>query len=96
MKAILILHNIAIDENVNDTLNELGVTCFTKFTNVLGRGELSEPHWNNDVWPGTNYGTFIVTEQAKAKEIVEKIRQMRGELGGEGIKAFVWEIEDIT
>ena len=51
---------------------------------------------NNDVWPGTNYGTFIVTEQTKAKEIVEKIRQIRSELGSKGIKAFVWEIEDIT
>ena len=96
MKAVLIVHNIAIDEEVNDIMSKLGVTRFTKFTNVLGRGELSEPHLNNDVWPGTNYGTFIVTEQAKAKEIVEKIRQMRSELGGEGIKAFVWEIEDIT
>jgi hypothetical protein len=37
-----------------------------------------------------------VTEQTKAKEIIEKIRQMRGELGSEGIKAFVWEIEDTT
>ncbi|MEE9370111.1 MAG: hypothetical protein V3W45_01455 [Sedimentisphaerales bacterium] len=46
--------------------------------------------------PEINYGTFVVTEQAKAAAIMDKVRQMRGRLGSEGLKAFMWEIEDIT
>jgi hypothetical protein len=74
----------------------VGVDCYTKFTNTLGKGQLSEPHLNTDVWPGVNYGTLVVTDEANAKKIMENVRQMRKKLGSEGVKAFMWEIEDIT
>ena len=96
MKAVLIVHNAAIDEEVNEALASVGTNCYTKFTNTLGKGERSEPHLNTDIWPGTNYGTFVVTDQTKAGEIMQKIRRMREKLGSEGIKAFMWEIDDIT
>ncbi len=96
MKVVFIVHNAAIDGDVNETLASLGINCYTKFPNTLGRGEISEPHLNTDVWPGINYGTFVVTEQVKAVAIMDKVRQMREKLGAEGLKAFMWEIEDIT
>jgi len=96
MKAVLIVHNVAIDEQVNEILVSVGVDCYTKLTNTLGKGRLSEPHLNTDVWPGVNYGTFVVTEKLKAKQILENVRQLRKKLGSEGVKAFMWEIEDIT
>jgi len=46
--------------------------------------------------PGVNYGTFVVTDQAKAAALTEHIRQMRERLGHEGVKAFMWQIDDIT
>ena len=96
MKAVLIVHNAAIDEEVNEALESVGIDCYTKFPNTLGRGKASEPHLNIDVWPGINCGTFVVIEQVKAKKIMENVRQMREKLGSEGIKAFMWEIDDIT
>jgi hypothetical protein len=96
MKAVLIIHNVAIDAQVNDMLVSTGINCYTKFTNTLGKGMLSEPHLNSDVWPGENYGTFVVTDPTKGKEIMDKVRQMRKKLGSEGLKAFMWEIDDVT
>ena len=96
MKAVLIVHNVAIDRDVNEALESVGVSCYTKFTNTLGKGEISEPHLNTDVWPGINYGTFVVTEQNKAKGIMANVRRIREKLGSEGLKAFMWEIDDIT
>jgi len=96
MKAVLVIHNAAIDEEVNEALVSIGIECYTKFPNILGKGELSEPHLNTDVWPAINCGTLAVTDQAKAKELMDKVRQMRSKLGTEGLKAFVWEIEDVT
>ena len=96
MKAVLIMHNAVIDTDVNEALEQAGIRCYTKFTDTLGRGEISEPHLNIEVWPETNYGTFVVTDHAKAKEIMDIVRQMRKKLGSEGIKAFMWEIDDIT
>jgi hypothetical protein len=96
MKAVLIVHNVAIDEEVNEVLESVGINCYTKFPNTLGKGEISEPHLNIDVWPGINCGTFVVIEQVKAEKVMENVRQMREKLGTEGIKAFMWEIDDIT
>ena len=96
MKAVLIVHNVAIDRDVNEAMESVGINCYTKFTNVLGKGEISEPHLNTDVWPGTNVATFVVIDQPKAEEIMDKIRRMRKKLGSEGLKAFMWQIDDIT
>ena len=96
MKAVLIVHNAALDEEVNEALQSIGINCYTKFTNTLGKGEISEPHLDTDVWPGINYGTFVVVEEAKAKEIMAGVRRMREQRATEGIKAFMWEIDDIT
>ena len=96
MKAVLIVHNVAIEKDVNAALESVGINCYTKFTNTLGKGEISEPHLDTDVWPGINYGTFVVTDQAKAEEIMANVRQMREKLGTEGLKAFMWQIDDIT
>ena len=96
MKAVLIMHNVALDRDVNEALQSLGVDCYTKFTDTLGKGKLSEPHLNSGVWPGVNYGTLVIVEESKAKEIMDKLRRMREKLASEGIKAFMWEIDDIT
>ena len=96
MKAILIAHNVAIDAEVSEALNSVGIDCYTKFTNALGKGELSEPHLNTEVWPGVNFGTFVVTDEAKAKALMRAVRKLREKLASEGVKAFMWEIDDIT
>jgi hypothetical protein len=96
MKAVLIMHNVAIDSEINEILKLVGIDCYTKFTNALGKGKISEPHLDTDVWPGTNYGTFVITEEDTAKKLMENVRQLRKKLGTEGIKAFMWAIEDIT
>lgn len=96
MKAVLILHNEAIDNDVNGLLESADVKHYTKFTNVLGKGGLSSPHLNTEIWPEKNYGTLAVVEENTAKIVMDKVRQARKNLGSEGIKAFMWEIEDIT
>jgi hypothetical protein len=96
MKALLIVHNVAIDPDVNELLKDAGVDCYTKFTHTLGRGRLSEPHLDSDVWPGINCATFVVTDRSRANQIMQSVRRTRDKLGSEGLKAFLWEIEDIT
>jgi nitrogen regulatory protein PII len=96
MKAVLIVHNVAIDGEINEALESLGVHCFTKFTDALGKGQISEPHLNTDVWPGVNWGTLVVVEDLQAGQVMSRIRQLRQTLGKEGVKAFMWTIEEMT
>jgi nitrogen regulatory protein PII len=96
MKAVLIVHNVAIERDVNEVLDAVGISSFTKFTNVLGKGRLSEPHLNTDVWPGTNFCTLVVTDQPTAEKLMAAVRRLRERLGTEGLKGFTWQIDDIT
>jgi nitrogen regulatory protein PII len=96
VKAVLIVHNAAIDAEINDLLKSVGIDCYTKFADVLGKGHLSEPHLNTEVWPGINCGTLVVVEDDKACAAMDSVRKMRQTYGSEGIKAFLWEIQDIT
>ena len=96
MKAVLIVHSAAIDVDVNDLLKSVGIDAYTRFTDVVGRGHRSEPHLNTEVWPGVNSATLAVVDDDKAQAAMECVRAMRQTLGSEGIKAFLWEIQDIT
>ncbi len=96
MKAVLIVHNMAIDEEVNEALAAADIGSFTKFPNILGKGKLSPPHLNSDVWPETNCATLTITDPDKAAKLMKIIADMRTTLGEEGIKAFLWSIEQTT
>lgn len=96
MKAVLIVHNAVIDAEVDQMLDSAGIECYTKFPNALGRGKLSEPHLDSEVWPGVNCGTLIVTNDDTARVVMEAVRRLRQSLGSEGIKAFLWQMEEIT
>jgi len=96
MKAVLIVHNTALEPDVAEILEAAGISCYTKFPNILGKGALSEPHLKIEVWPETNCGTLVVTESDKAAKLMDHVRHARQKLGSEGIKAFVWQIDDMT
>jgi hypothetical protein len=96
VKAVLIVHNAALDVEVNELLTSLGIDSYSKIPNLRGKGHLSEPHLNTEVWPGVNCGTLIVVEDDKAQAAMDSVRRMRRTFGSEGIKAFLWEIQEIT
>ena len=96
MKAVLIVHNAALDAEIDELLRAVGIDSYTKFPNALGRGHTSEPHLNTEVWPGVNCGTLAVVDDDRAHAALESVRRMRQTFGSEGVKAFLWEIEEIT
>jgi len=96
MKAVLITYNTAIDEDINQALASAGIDSFTKFPNTLGKGKISEPHLNSEVWPETNCCTLVITDPEKAAKLMDIIKEMRTRLGPEGVKAFMWSIEQTT
>jgi hypothetical protein len=97
MKAVLIFHNAAMDAAVERVMAEAGIASFSRFPGTLGRGKLSEPHLGIEVWPEVNNTTMVVADEAQVRALMDKVRQMRsGPQGREGIKAFMWNIEDMT
>lgn len=98
MKLILLVYNAAIEEEVMESLKEIGVENYTKWDRVLGKGPISGPHFDSDIWPGVNSMLAIAVEDEKKDEIMIKVRELKAKesLRKEGIGAFVLPLEEMT
>ncbi len=97
MKAVMIFHNAAMDGRINEAMTDAGIEHYSRFVDTLGKGQQSEPHLNTEVWPEVNNTTMVIADDDRAKALMDVIRQLRsGPLGKEGVKAFMWHIEDVT
>ena len=96
MKLVIICYNIAIHEEVLEVLKEAGVSSYTRFKEVQGVGKLSGPHLGTHIWPAINSVLIVALEEDKKDKLIEKIKELRNELGREGVKAFVLPVEEIT
>ncbi len=96
MKMVLIVYNQAVDEEIMEVLTSCCLDGFTKWQRVLGQGELSEPHLDTSVWPGTNNVCMAVVEDGAVRPLIQKIGELRRKLSKEGVKAFVLPVEEVT
>jgi len=96
VKLILLSYGADVESSVNDLLSRRGVKNYTKWTNVQGRGVSGGPHLGNDMWPKLNNVLAIVVEDDGVEPVLSGVRKMRANLGSEGVKAFVLNVEQIT
>ena len=96
MKMVLLVYNEAIDEEVMDGLKSCSIESFTKWQRVLGKGKISEPHLDSNVWPGVNNVCMVVIDDQQVPALLAQVKTMRKSLGKEGIKAFVLPVEEVT
>ncbi len=96
MKMVMIIYNEAIDMEVMEALGNCALKNYTKVTAVYGSGETSGVHLGSDVWPGRNNILYAACQQNEAQELISRVKELRKELGKEGIKAFVLPVEEIT
>jgi len=96
MKLILITYNEALDDEVDRLLRENGVEGFTKWTKVYGKGRASGPHLGTHVWPKANNVIAAATEDETAQKLLNGVRELRGRLAAEGVKAFLLPCEEVT
>jgi hypothetical protein len=95
VKAILIIYSESLDGQLLEILSGLGVTRYSKFPEVLGLGGHSEPHLNDNIWPGANCGLLIATDEENKMKLLEKLRLFKNENIKEGFKVFVLPVEEV-
>lgn len=93
MKMVMICYNEAIDMEVMETLENCALKNYTKITGAYGKGATSGTHLGNDIWPGRNNILYVACTEKDAEQLLSCVKNLHGELGQEGIKAFAWEIE---
>ncbi|MGB9858728.1 MAG: PG0541 family transporter-associated protein [Moorellaceae bacterium] len=89
MKLCLIIYHGDYDEDVMERLNSLGVTGFTKWDRVLGKGKNSEPRLDDAVWPGFNCAIAAVISDEEQERILQELKKFSFQLDGRGFKVFV-------
>lgn len=94
MKAVMIIYNHGITEEVDEALEQLSIRGFTRWTDVHGQGSIKgEPHLGTHIWPSLNAVVLTIIPDDKVEHLLDKIREINTEAEDEGIHAFVWNIE---
>ena len=95
MKGLFILYAPALENEVMDILQRTGASHYTKFSSLHGVGGHSDPHLDTSVWPGTNTGLLVVTDDATKDKLVKEMKTLKTEYLKEGVKVFVLPVEDV-
>ncbi|HAB54766.1 MAG: hypothetical protein A2499_03720 [Stygiobacter sp. RIFOXYC12_FULL_38_8] len=94
MKAVMIVYNHGITEEVDEALNKLNIKGFTRFVDVHGQGsDKGEPHLGTHIWPSKNAVVITVIDDNLVESLLEKVKEINAEAEEQGIHAFVWSIE---
>lgn len=95
-KAVMIIYNQTHTERVEFLLDELGVRGFTKWEQVLGRGTVDgEPRMGTHTWPELNSSILAVVPEEKVDELLNAVKALDNINNEIGVKAFVWNIEQM-
>lgn len=95
-KMVMITYNEAIDDEVMEVLENCALKNYTKIKGVFGKGAASGTHLGDDIWPGRNNILYVACQESEAKQIVSCVKELRKKLGKEGVKAFVWNLDELT
>lgn len=96
MKIVMIAYNNAVDGDMMDVLQQIGISGYTKWTDVMGSGRGGGPHLMSHVWYKGNNVIMTCVEDNQAQALMERVREMRRTLGSAGIKAFSMPVDDVT
>ncbi|MFO7863080.1 MAG: P-II family nitrogen regulator [Salinivirgaceae bacterium] len=97
MKSIFIVYNQAHTEKVAYMLDHFGVRGYTQWNGVAGRGsESGDPHLGTHTWPEQNQALLAVVSDDKVEEILETVKKIDEINTDVGIRAFVWNIEQMV
>ncbi|MFO8130038.1 MAG: P-II family nitrogen regulator [Bacteroidales bacterium] len=97
MKSILIVFNQAHTEKVEYMLDRLDIRGFTRWNEIHGRGSRDgDPHMGTHTWPEKNHAVMTVVEDGKVDKVLESVKKIDGINKAVGIRAFVWNIEQMA
>ncbi len=95
MKAVFISYNQALTEAVNYIIDQCGIRGFSRWEETYGRGSREgEPHFGSHTWPSKNTSVLAVIDDHKVAPLLEKLRALDDKTRMQGLRAFVWNIED--
>lgn len=93
MKMLFMVYDVDFDEEVMETLSTCCVAGYTKWSKVLGKGERSNPKFDDAVWPGFNCTVMMAVDDELEPVVFEAMRSLHKKIGGKALKVFGWPLE---
>ncbi len=83
-----VFYDVAYDEDVMEVVEEAGVSGFSKWDRVLGKGARSDPRMDTAVWPGFNCALMVVADEREGERFLKALRELKKRLDGRGLEIF--------
>ncbi|MEG1606626.1 MAG: hypothetical protein RR066_03135 [Mucinivorans sp.] len=94
MKTIFLSYNQSITEQVETILDRNNIRGYTRWLEVFGRGSFGgEPHMGSHTWPAKNTVMLAVVEDMRVTPLLEALRELDSRTEQQGLRAFVWNVE---
>ncbi len=95
MKALWIIYDIVLDEDIRRLLDEFKVAGFTRWPRLSGRGPGSGARLDDHIWPGANAAVMTVQDEAIVAGLMTRLQVLRNEVGARtGVWAFTTPVLD--
>lgn len=96
MKAVMILLDQAHYDQIVTDLSSLNIRGFTSWKEVFGRGSKDGyPHYGSHAWPSVNNAILTIVEDDRVPILMNYLKGLDNESSNLGLRAFVWNIEEM-
>lgn len=94
LKSVFIAYNQAYEHLVMRILSRMTITGYTRWRDVEGRGShTGEPHLGSHAWPTMNDALITIVPQSKVSDLLTALKQLDEATPEQGLRAFVWAVE---
>lgn len=96
MKSIFIAFDQAYHEQILSVLRGNNVRGYTSWQEVQGKGSRTgDPHLGTHAWPTLNSAMITIVEDDRVKGILKDLKALDLTSEMMGLRAFVWNVEDM-
>lgn len=96
MKAVMIILDQAHYEKIVDDLSSLNIRGFTSWKEVYGKGSKDGyPHYGSHAWPSVNNAILTIVDDDRVHLLLNYLKKQDEESANLGLRAFVWNVEDM-
>lgn len=94
LKSVFIAYNQAYHPLILKILSKLTLKGYTSWNHIQGRGShTGEPHLGSHAWPTMNDAMLVVVPTSKLDGLLHELRKLDEATPEQGLRAFVWSIE---
>lgn len=94
LKSVFIAYNQAYHSLILRILDRQGLKGYTSWNHIQGRGtETGEPHIGSHAWPTMNNAMLVVVPASRLDDLLTALRQLDEKTPEQGLRAFVWSVE---